>query len=136
MTPSTHPDPATRARSNQLLAEAGYEIAMGPSGESSREFRARLNRLRLQAFLLWPIAFFSTAILGWFFEHRFPPFSWLAFAGTLWVMFVGRVRPQRKLMAQRCPACGEKFFFAKDKIFFKQKNVWSNICANCKHHAG
>jgi hypothetical protein len=135
MTPSTHPDPATRALSNQLLADAGYEVVTGPSLESGLEFRRRLRNLRLQAYLLWPLVFFALAIAGGSLWYLAPPLAWLAWVGVAWVMFVGRVRPERRLLAQRCPACAEKFFHARNRTFFKQRNVWSNVCGNCGYHA-
>jgi hypothetical protein len=136
MTPSSHPDPATRDLSNQLLADAGYEVVMGPSLESAADFRKRLRRLRLQAYFLWPVAFASLAIVGWHFEYRAPALSWLAFAGVLWVMFVGRARSEGELLKQRCPACAEMFFHARNRKLFKQRSVWSNVCGNCGFHAG
>jgi hypothetical protein len=130
---SSHPDPAVQHRANELLREAGYTIFEKSS--SPEHVRLSLRRLRIKAFLIWPLALFVLAEIGWFLEAKLRFVSWFVFVLSLWVLFFRAYRELCKLYTFTCPVCGERFFFTKVGWLFGWGNVWSNTCVHCGYHA-
>lgn len=132
MKPSSHPDPAVRARANQLLREAGYRLD-GVAGAGTR-FRATLRARRIQAFVLWPLLILALVRLGWHVESRVPFLGWCVFALAVAALF-GAWRAQLVLYRSVCPGCSRRFFSRKPGEQLITANIWRNRCARCGHQA-
>lgn len=134
MTPSNHPDPAVRARSNQLLREAGYQLD-GPGSAATTRFRATLRTRRLHAFLLWPLVLLMLARFAWYVEAQVPVLAWCVAALALALLLFGFGRALLVLYRSVCPGCSRRFFSKKAGQSLLTANVWSNRCARCGQHA-
>lgn len=134
MTPSNHPDPAVRARSNQLLREAGYQLD-GPGSAATTRFRATLRTRRFHAFVLWPLVLLMLARLASYLDARVPFLAWCVAALALGFLLFGFGRALLALYRSVCPGCSRRFFSKKAGQSLLTANVLSNRCARCGHHA-